>query len=133
MSYTNALLASLKQHEIRPSGPVLYLYHESASEIVDFDVEVAVPIEREVTRIFNISADWGERIAICELPGVSKMASVIYHGSPHAIVEGYQALGTWIGANGYTITGPCRKVSLRWSGEFSNYLTEIQFPVEMEP
>jgi effector-binding domain-containing protein len=59
------------------------------------------------------------------------MASVIYHGSPHAIVEAYQTLGTWIEANGYTITGPCRKVCLRWSGEFSDYLTEIQFPVEM--
>jgi len=65
------------------------------------------------------------------LPGIPRMASTVYHGSPHAIVEAYQALGTWIQANGYTITGPCRKVCLRWSGELSDYLTEIQFPVEM--
>ncbi|WP_211326440.1 hypothetical protein [Thermosporothrix hazakensis] len=79
----------------------------------------------------TVRADWGERVALCELPGVSRMASHICHGSPHAIVKGYQALGSWIEANGSTITGPNRKVSLRWSGELDDYLTEIQFPVEM--
>lgn len=131
--YTQALLARLKQHGIRTDGSVIYLYYESASETADFDVEVAVPVERDVTSLPHVSTGWDEGIAVRELPEVPTMASVLYHGSPYAIVEGYQALGTWIEVNGYTIIGPCRKICLRWSGDLSDHLTEIQFPVEMAP
>ncbi|HET8847102.1 MAG TPA: MerR family transcriptional regulator [Ktedonobacteraceae bacterium] len=129
--YANTFLTLLKQHGMRQNGPLIYLYHESISGGRDVDVELFVPIEHEDSRSFNLKTERNEAITICELPEVPKMASVIYHGSPHAIVEAYQTLGIWIVANGYTITGPQRKVCLRWNGELSDYLTEIQFPVGM--
>ncbi len=133
VSFANTFLALLKQHEIRPAGPIIYIYHESTSNTADLDVEVAVPVEREAASTFNLSALTGNQVALRELPETATMASFLYHGSPYALVEAYQALGTWIQAHGYPITGPSRKVCLRWSGELSNYLTEIQFPVELEP
>lgn len=131
VAYTNTLLTLLSQHEIKPSGPILYLYHERAADTEDLDVEVAVPVERTAVRGLTLSAHLDGEITLRELPEVPKMASVLYQGSPLAIVEAYQALGAWIQAHGLTIGGPGRKVCLRWSGEFSDYLTEIQFPVEV--
>lgn len=128
VAYTNTLLTRLSQHGIQPSGPILYLYHESASDMEDLDVEVAVPVECPTVRGL---AHLDVEITFRELPEVPTMASVLYQGSPLAIVEAYQALGAWIQAHCFTISGPGRKVCLRWSGELSDYLTEIQFPVEV--
>lgn len=128
--YTRALLDILKQHGIRPAGHALYLYHETALEESAVEVEVVVPVEYSFTTIPTLNADWNERISLREIPGVACMASTIYHGSPHSLVEAYQALGSWIQGNGYTIAGAGRKICLRWSGELHTYLTEIQYPVE---
>ncbi|QBD80307.1 MerR family transcriptional regulator [Ktedonosporobacter rubrisoli] len=130
--YANALLAMLKQNAICPAGPVLYIYHEGTSETIDFNVEVAVPVEPGSVNLAKLSPDWNRRVVLRELPAVSIMASLIHHGNPHGSVEAYQALGVWIQTNGYTVTGPCRKLSLRWSGELDDYLTEIQYPIEMK-
>ncbi|GHO68143.1 MerR family transcriptional regulator [Ktedonobacter sp. SOSP1-52] len=127
--YANAFLDMLKQKEVSPDGPLLYLYNESSFSPVDFDVEIAVPIEHSSGS--RLAHDAG--VIIQHLPEVPQMASILHHGSPHAIVEAYQALGTWIGVHGYTIAGPCRKVCLCWKGELNDYLTEVQFPVEKQP
>ncbi|GHO96943.1 MerR family transcriptional regulator [Reticulibacter mediterranei] len=126
--YAEALLARIREREIKPTGPTLFLYHESGD--VDFDVEVAVPVDPAQVRA--LGQGWDERVVVRELPDVSRMACTVYHGSPHAIVEAYQALGIWIQANGYHIAGPCRKLCLRWDGELNDYLTEIQYPVMLE-
>jgi DNA-binding transcriptional MerR regulator len=129
--YTKTLLEMLRQNGIKPEGHLLYVYHKGLAT-QDFEVELAVPIE-EVSPDklkLKLDANWRERITFGELPEVTNMASTIYHGSPYAIVEAYQALGKWIALSGYKIVGPCRKVRLRWSGELDDYLTEVQYPVE---
>jgi DNA-binding transcriptional MerR regulator len=123
--YAEALLARIREREIRPTGPTLFLYHET--DDADFDVEVAVPVDPAQMRAPG--QGWDARVTLRELPDVPRMACTVYHGSPHAIVEAYQALGVWIEANGYRIAGPCRKLCLRWDGELADYLTEIQYPV----
>lgn len=129
VQYARALLTMLKQNGIEPKGSTLYLYDENVSS-KEIEAEVAVPVD--LSSMPTLSAGWEDRITLRELPGVPRIASTLYHGTPHAIAEAYQALGTWIAANNYIITGPCRKVCLRWSGDLNDYLTEIQFPVEME-
>src|SRR5579884_516169 len=127
----DAFLDMLKRKEIRPDGPLLYLSSESSSPSVDFEVEIAAPIEQAPESLRAEQYDAG--VTIQHLPEVSHMASLLYHGSPRALLEAYQALGTWIGAHDdYTIAGPCRKICLRWSGDLDDYLTEIQFPIEKQ-
>ena len=45
-------------------------------------------------------------------------------------MSAYQALGTWMENNAYTIVGSRRKIFLRRGEHLEDALTEIQFPVE---
>jgi DNA-binding transcriptional MerR regulator len=121
----------LQQLRIKITGPTHYIYHQSAENEDTFLVELAIPVDTSTAN--HLPAPSRERLSLRELPGVSTMASTVYRGSPHAILEAYQALGTWAEVNGYQIVGPCRKVCLSWEGELQEYLTEIQYPVEKEP
>src|SRR5262249_33564966 len=78
----------------------------------------------------RLAENKGERVALRELQTEDLMASTLYHGSPYRIGEAYHALGAWIEAHAYTITGICRKVILRREGRLDDSLIEIQFPVE---
>lgn len=128
---TDAFLNRLKSKEIKPDGPLLYISSENASSVVDFDVAIAAPIDQATAGKQVELYETG--VTIQHLPTVPHMASLLYHGDPHALLEAYQALGTWIGAHDdYTIAGPCRKICLRWSGDLDDYLTELQFPIEKQ-
>jgi effector-binding domain-containing protein len=67
------------------------------------------------------------------LPAVPTMASIIHKGWDDGVIS-YNALGQWIEANGYTITGPCREIllSLHWPNDRHKNIIEIQFPVQKE-
>ena len=58
------------------------------------------------------------------------MASTLHQGPPSLVMPAYQALGTWMENNAYTIVGPRRKIFLRRGEHLDDTLTEIQFPVE---
>jgi DNA-binding transcriptional MerR regulator len=72
------------------------------------------------------------RIRVYMLPGVDRMASVVHHGTYNTLYRAYAALGSWIEANGYDITGPARDIYLHGGPDQFNptYVTELQFPVE---
>jgi effector-binding domain-containing protein len=125
----NNFIAMLKRYRIKTDGYTHYLYHQNKSQGDDYDVEIAIPLARSVDRD-AIESD--SNIFFSQLPEVPKMASAVYCGSPNEIKTAYRALGLWIQHNGYTITGPCRKVCLRWTGNLNDYLTEIQFPVDLQ-
>ncbi len=126
--FANNLLDFLKRYKIKVMGQVLYLYYENEYINTDIDVEVAVPVER--SSVDMLAEYSGQSVMLRELPAVSTMASTLHHGSPYMIEGAYHALGAWIEGNSYTITGTCRKVCLRREGDFSEYLIEVQFPVE---
>ena len=54
----------------------------------------------------------------------------LHHGHLSLVLSAYQALGTWMENNAYTIVGPRRKIRLRREENLDDALTEIQFPVE---
>lgn len=61
------------------------------------------------------------------------VASAIHQGSYETIEQTYAAVGKWMEAGGYRISGPPREIYLRGpeSGvPVQEYLTEIQYPVE---
>lgn len=123
------MLDFLKTNGVKQIDHMLFIDHDGDYRNDDLSVvEIAVPVNS--SSVGNVVERSGGRITVRELPGVNAMASLLYHGSPATMIEAYQSLGRWIQDNGYSITGPCRKVCLRQEGELSAYLTEIQFPVE---
>lgn len=129
LEYAQRFAAMLRQHNLKPTGYTHYIYHSNSADNIMHEIELAVPVANHVNSMPDVS--WSEVVSIRQLPFVPTMASVVYHGSPYTLSRAYQALGTWIQRNQYSIAGPCRKCCLRWSGDLESYITEVQFPVEL--
>lgn len=106
------------------AGPGLDLWHEMGMKETDINVEAAIPISGEL-------AD-GERVKVSTLPAVDSMACVILHGDFSGMGKAHGAVNEWIRANGYKHSGPGREVYLHYdrNGDTSQFVTEIQYPVE---
>ena len=118
----------LAMQRVRPAdrrGACFTLYHDEEYKERDWDLEVCEPITDALTE--------SKRVKVRTLPAAS-LACAIHHGPFVTINEAYAAIGKWIEANGYRITGPCREVYLKGAENGSqtdpNTVTEIQFPVE---
>jgi DNA-binding transcriptional MerR regulator len=61
---------------------------------------------------------------------VETMATLIHLGSPNVCNVSYGAIGQWIEANDYRITGPQREVFIEFADDEADLVIEIQFPVE---
>ena len=116
----------LAMHRVRPNGACFTLYHDDEYKERDWDLEVCEPIGVDVKE--------SERIKARTLPAIQTLACTIHNGPFATLGEAYNAIGTWITENNYHITGPCREIYLRTSGDGNqndpNTVTEIQFPVE---
>lgn len=127
--FATDMLNSLKQNGVKQIDHLLYIDLDSSAMDNEVSiVEVVVPVQS--SSIGNIVERSGGHITIRELPGINTTATLLYQGNPYTMTEAYQSLGTWIAANDYSITGPCRQVCLQREGALDSYLTEIQFPVE---
>lgn len=115
----------LQQHGVKPAGPSGAIWHDPGHKESDLDGEAFVPIEGDLAG--------NDRIKVTTLPAVETMASVIHHGSYNRFNQAYQAIITWIEANGYTITGLNREIYLQCDADVKqddeSYVSEIQFPV----
>lgn len=117
----------LDQHRIQRTGSCFTVYYDPEYRERDVDAEVCEAV--------GASARGGGRVQVRELPAVESMACVVHHGSLDTLNQAYNALLSWIQANGYRIVGPNREVYLyTGSGEVRqddpSYVTEVQFPVE---
>ena len=114
-----------KKWVFKPAGPLMMICHDNEYKESDVDVEVAVPIGK------NISGS--DRVKVYELPGVEEAACTIYKGAYEGISEAYNALMSWIEINGYQIIGNDRELYLTDPNKVkdpSENITEIQFPVQ---
>ena len=103
------------------AGPSFSIYHDNEYKEKDNDVEVAFPIVGTATET--------DRIKLRKLTG-SVMASVIHTGPYETITAAYKAIGDWVEANGYEISGAVREVYLTQPGDPGKELvTEILFPI----
>ncbi len=122
------LSATLTRYGVKPIDHLLVLHADSEDEHTLGSVELVAPVEyRDASTLITRSEG---RLTLCELPAVPRMASTLHHGHPSLAVHSYQALGTWMENNAYTIVGPRRKIFLRRGEHLDDALTEIQFPVE---
>jgi effector-binding domain-containing protein len=113
------------RHRARPDGPSLSIYYDEEHREKGVDVESAVPVAKELAS--------GDRVKVRELPVVEEMACVVHEGSYDTLGEAYTQLMNWIEAHGYRICGPNRAIWVKGPRPLrrpSEYVTEIQFPVE---
>lgn len=126
--WIGAIEAMLKRYGVNPTDHLLVLHAENEDECTSGSVEIVAPVDwRDAETL--ITRREGQ-LARCELPAVPRMASTLHHGHPALVLSAYQALGTWMEHNAYTIVGPRRKIRLRRGDNLDDALTEIQFPVE---
>lgn len=123
------LLDYLNQQKARMIGPPQAVYHDPDFRERDWDIEVCMPIADEMPAT--------QRVNIASLPEVETMACVVHTGSFATIGQAYDALGKWIGENGYHVIGPARELNLRLPAvpgdqNDPNTVNEIQFPVGKE-
>ena len=119
---------ALRRYRVKPIDHLLVLHAESEDEHSLSSVEVVAPVESSDVQALITRSEG--RLTLCELPAFPRMASTIHHGHPALVMPAYQALGTWMENNAYTIVGPRRKICLRREEDLDDALTEIQFPVE---
>jgi DNA-binding transcriptional MerR regulator len=126
--WIGAIDAMLKRSGVTPLDHLLVLHAQSEDECTPGSVEIVAPVDgRDAHTLITRSEG---RLSRCELPAVPRMASTLHHGHPRLSLSAYQALGTWMEHNAYSIVGPRRKIRLRRPDNLDDALTEIQFPVE---
>ena len=126
--WSDAIGATLKRYGVTPIDSLLVLHAESEDEHSQSSVEIVAPIDwRDANTLIKRSEG---RLTLCELPAIPRMASTLHHGQPALALSAYQALGTWMENNAYTIVGPRRKIFLHRGEHLDDALTEVQFPVE---
>ena len=122
------LSAYLDQQGVQGSQPDVLLVHsrhEWHDEGMSVDVEVAIPVPNALPG--------NEQIRIRTLPS-GFMACTVHTGDDLSLGQAYVALHRWMKDNGYRLTGTPRQVHLH-CGEHLNpsqYVTEVQFPVEKQ-
>jgi DNA-binding transcriptional MerR regulator len=118
--------AYLIQQGVTPSGPIT-IWHDEAYRENDVDMEAIITLKAPVPGTATVK--------VYELPGGS-VASTVHNGSYNQLGQAYDAVKTWIDANGYHISGPARELYLYYPEQEplrlddESYVTEIQFPVE---
>lgn len=135
-----ALEHEIAAARIRGPGPPLVLYHDRDHRETDADVEVAVPVLSDATRVA------GARIRT--LPPVPAAACVTYAGGYDQWADLLRRLLAWLEARRWQPAGPLREVFLQFGvldpkgmsvppgylvDRPADQLTELQVPVERRP
>jgi len=115
----------LMQHNVKPAGACLTIYHDPEYKEHDVDLEVCEPV--------NARLPEHPRIKAKQLSAIETAACAIHKGNYTGFGQTYTELMRWLEANRYRITGPIREVYLRSVDDTRNpdeFVTEIQVPVE---
>jgi DNA-binding transcriptional MerR regulator/effector-binding domain-containing protein len=106
------------------TSPLVHLYFDVDPETEEFDLFVGATVS-------GSPQDESAWVREC-LPAGELLVCAIYRGDYPQIGSAFAALGRWLLAGGYEVTGPCREVYLRSPAHTSDpaeYVTEIQYPV----
>ena len=120
----------------RADKPPLSIYYDDEYREKDMDIEVAVPLRYPIPE--------SEIVRVRQLPRLPNVACVVHVGEYSDIYQAYNALLSWIEANGYRMAGPIREIYLRYGADGLDfelpptyladdkheYVTELQLSVE---
>ncbi len=118
--------AGLMPAGVMPAGPCFALYHDPEFKPGEIDVEVAFPVDGEVTTAPPTPG--GRSFVERTVPG-GKAAVTVHHGGYDTIDEAYGLIGNWIADNGLQFAGPPQEAYLSPPDDPSGPVTEIRFPV----
>jgi DNA-binding transcriptional MerR regulator len=107
---------------VSAAGPAIAYYEDSAAGDGAITVHAAVPVAA------GAGADHG--YSVVNLPAVDSAAAIIHHGSMDDVLPTGQALARWIDANRYRSAGYAREVTLEWSPDRDQWITELQQPID---
>jgi DNA-binding transcriptional MerR regulator len=107
--------------DITAAGPAVAYYEDSPAG------DGAIVVHAAVSVATSASADHG--FAVVDLPEVQSVAAIIHHGSMDDVLSTGQALARWIDANGYRSAGYAREITLEWSADPDQWVTELQQPI----
>ncbi len=117
--------------QIRPGmRDKLVVVARNERETDELDLEIGYSLTRPTNASVRITGDLVLRAS--ELPAVKTMATIVRQGTNAESHTSFSAIGTWIEANNFEITGPCREVFLEpitGPPGIEGALVEIQFPV----
>jgi DNA-binding transcriptional MerR regulator len=106
---------------VTAAGPAIAYYEDTPAGGGGIVVHAAVPV---------VTGAGGEHgFAVVDLPEAGSAAAIIHHGSMDHVLPAGQALARWIGANGYRSAGYAREVTLEWSADPDQWVTELQQPI----
>lgn len=133
-----ALWQRMASAEVCATGPAVAYYEDAPAGDGAIVVHAAVPVAGPVAAV--PAADGGSArshgptpdpgFAIVDLPAVERAAVIIHHGSMDDVMATGQALARWIDANGYRSAGYSREVTLEWSLDPDQWVTELQQPIQ---
>jgi DNA-binding transcriptional MerR regulator len=106
---------------VSAAGPAIAYYEDTPTDHGSIVVHAAVPVVTEAVT--------GHDLSVTDLPEVPTAAAIIHHGSMDDVIATGQALAWWIDANGYQSAGYAREVTLEWSADTEQWVTELQQPI----
>jgi DNA-binding transcriptional MerR regulator len=106
---------------VTAAGPAIAYYEDTPTGHGSIMVHAAVPVVTEAVA--------GHDLNVTDLPEVRTAAAIIHHGSMNDVIASDQALAWWIDANGYRSAGYAREVTLEWSADTDQWVTELQQPI----
>lgn len=124
-----ALWQRMASAEICAAGPAVAYYEDAPAGEGAIVVHAAVPVAAVPGADGSGGAGRDPGFAIVDLPAVERAAVIIHHGSMDDVMATGQALARWIDANGYRSAGYSREVTLAWSPDPEQWVTELQQPI----
>ena len=67
--------------------------------------------------------------SILDLPAIERAATIIHHGTMDDVLPTGQALARWIDASGHRSAGCARELTIEWSADPEQWVTELQQPI----
>src|SRR5580700_6620556 len=107
---------------VMAAGPAVAYYEDTPAGDGAIVVHAAVPVV--------VEADGDHGFGVVDLADVESAAAIIHHGSMDDVLSTGQALARWIDANGYRSVGYAREVTLEWSADPDQWITELQQPID---
>ena len=104
------------------AGPAVAYYEDAPAGDGTIVVHAAVPV------IAEPGGDYG--FSVMDLAEVERAAAIIHHGCMDDVMPTGQALARWIDASGYRCVGYAREVTVEWSPDPAQWVTELQQPID---
>ena len=118
---------TLYQAGISPIGPPFTIFYDPDLKDTHMDIETVIPVDDTIDT--SLTLEGNRTISAQTLEGLDHAACVVHQGDYDDFEQPYAALGQWIEANGYAISGPPREIYLTAPEDGQAPITEIQYPV----